>query len=155
MDMHIAHTEEYEEELKSALICEESAENRNTITAALESMGYRTESATNADETLEKLKFNQYSVIILNESFGGAPESNTVYKHLQFMPMGIRRHLFLALVGQDLKTQDHMTAFAKSANLVINERDLPNIKAILKKAIAENDQFYRVFKESLVKLGKQ
>ncbi|MBI3592157.1 MAG: hypothetical protein HY099_01500, partial [Nitrospirae bacterium] len=114
------------------------------------------EVASGAEDTFEKLKFNRYDVIALNENFGGnSPESNAVYKHLQFMPMSNRRHIFLALTGQNLKTLDNMTAFSKSANVVVNEKDIPNLKNILKKSIDDNNQFYKVYKESLVKLGKR
>jgi CheY-like chemotaxis protein len=150
------HTEEYEEELRSALVCEDNAELRSVITSALGELNYTVETAADADDTFEKLKFNQYDVIVLNEKFGGgSPENNAVLKHLQFMPMGTRRRIFLALVGQTLKTSDNMTAFSKSANIVINEKDIPNLKAVLKRSIADNDQFYKVFRESLVKMGKQ
>ncbi len=150
------NTEEYEEEVRSALVCEDNAELRGGITSALGELKYTVEIAAGADDAFEKLKFNQYDVIVLNEKFGrSATGNNTVYKHLQFMPMGARRRIFFALVGQNLKTSDNMAAFSRSANIVINEKDLPNLKAILKKSIADNDQFYKVFRESLVKMGKQ
>ena len=47
-----------------------------------------------------------------------------------------------------------MMAFVKSANLVINIKDLSNLKNIMKKSVADNDKFYKVFKESLRDAGK-
>ncbi len=150
------NTEEYEEAVKSALICEDSSDTRNSIVSALDSLGYRYEIAASPDDTFEKLRFNQYDLIVMNEKFGGsAPETNTVYKHIQFMPMMTRRHIFFALIGQGFKTGDYMTAFSKSANIVINEKEIPNLRPLLKVAIADNDQFYKVYKESLVKMGKR
>lgn len=147
--------EEYSDEFKTALVCEDSAEMRSGITSALNELKYKVETASGADDAFEKLKFNRYDVIVLNEKFGGSPENNAVYKHLQFMPMSNRRHIFLALIGQNFKTADNMTAFSRSANVVVSENDVSNLKAILKKSIADNDQFYKVYKESLIKLGKQ
>lgn len=155
MDIHTIHTEEYEEELKSALVCDDNTEFRNSILSTLEALQYNTDVAADAADTLEKMKFNHYDLIILNEGFGGSSESNEVYNHLQHMHMSARRHIFLVLTGQNLKTADNMTAFDKSANIVINEKDIPNLKPILKKSIAENELFYKVYKESLVKLGKR
>ena len=156
MDKTAVDTEEYEEETRSALVCEDNAELKNAVTSALEGLKFSIDSASTAEEAFEKLRFNQYGLIVLNERFGGnTPENNSVYSHLQIMPMATRRHIFLALIGNDLKTADNMTAFAKSANVVVNEKDLPNLKAVLKKSVADNDQFYKVFKESLVKMGKK
>jgi hypothetical protein len=102
------------------------------------------------------VRFNQYDVIVLNENLAGSsPENNEVLKFFQNMPMVTRRHIFLALIGQNHKTLDNMTAFAKSVNAVINKSDLSNLVNILKKSIADNDQFYKVYKETLRKLGKR
>ncbi len=148
-------TEEYEEELRSALICEDNAEFKSIISAALEGLKCSIDFAAGSEDAFEKMKFNQYVIIVLNERFGGsAPENNPVYTFLQFMPMSARRRIFLALIGKDFKTGDNLTAFTKSSNITVNEKDIPNLKAILKKSIADNDQFYKVFRESLVKMGK-
>lgn len=155
MEAKEINTEEYEGEALSALVCEDNAESRSSITSALEGLGFRVEAGAGADDTFEKLKFNRYDVIVINEKFGGSAEDNKVYKHLQFMPMSNRRHIFVALIGRNFKTADNMTAFSKSANVVLNEKDIPNLKAVLKKSVADNNQFYKVFKESLVKLGKR
>ena len=156
METHTADTEEYEEEARTALVCEDNAEFKSAISAALEGLKYSIEFASSAEDAFEKLKFNQYRVIVLNERFGGStPENNAVYKFLQFMPISSRRSIFLALIGKHFKTGDNMTSFAKSSNITINEKEIPNFKAILKKAVADNDQFYKVFRESLVKMGKK
>lgn len=157
MDEHnVPHTEEYEEELKTAMVCEDNPEYQKAITSALGELKYNVEIASSAADSFDKVRFNRYDVIVLNEKFGGAsPENNEVLKHFQHMPMATRRHIFLALIGNDLKTSDNMTAFAKSANTVVNESDLPNLKAILRKSIADNDRFYKVYKESLIKMGKR
>jgi len=148
--------EEYGEGFKTVLICDDNAETRNLINSALKELQYKVEISTGSSDTYEKLRFNQYDVVVLNENFGGsAPENNEVLKFLQNMPMNTRRHIFLALVGQNLKTLDNMTAFSKSVNAVINKQDLPNLVNILKKSVADNDQFYKVYKEILRKLGKR
>ena len=129
MESRTADAEEYEEELRSALVCEDNAEFKSAINAALEGLKYGIEFAQSAEDAFEKLKFNQYGVIVLNERFGGSsPENNAVYKFLQFMPMSARRRIFLALIGKDFKTGDNMTAFAKSSNITVNEKDIRNLQ---------------------------
>ena len=155
METYTTDTEEYEEELRSALVCEDDAALKSAISVVLQRLKYSIEFAADAEDGLKKLKFNQYGLIILNERFGGAaPETNLTYKFLQAMPMSTRRHIFLVFTGRDFKTGDNMTAFAKSANMVVNEKDLPDLGTVLKKSIADNDTFYKVFRESLLKMGK-
>ena len=41
-----------------------------------------------------------------------------------------------------------------SANVVINTKDVDKLQLILKKAISENEKFYKVFVDALVQTGK-
>lgn len=149
-------TEEYGGGFKTALICDDNLDTQSAISSALKELKYKIDISTSSTDTLEKMRFNQYDVIVLNENFGGgSPENNEVLKFFQNMPMVSRRHIFLALIGQNLKTLDNMTAFSKSVNVVINRSDLSNLTNILKKSIDDNEQFYKVYKETLRKLGKR
>lgn len=145
---------EYEEGAKTALVCEENAEAQKAAASALKELKYAVETAAVPDDAFEKLRFNRYDVVFINEKFGGNPEANEVLKHLQYMPMSNRRHIFVALLGQAFTTLDNMAAYDRSVNVVIGEKDIPNLRPVLKKSIADNDQFYKVYKESLVKFGK-
>lgn len=146
---------EYDENAKMALVCEDDPEALKDIKAALSELRYSAEAAADAEDAFGKLKFNRYDVVILSEKFAGStPDSNTLLKHLQFMPMSTRRHIFVALLGEALVTLDNMAAFERSVNVVINRKDLPNIKGILKRAVHDYEQFYKVYKESLIKMGK-
>jgi hypothetical protein len=48
-----------------------------------------------------------------------------------------------------------MMAFAKSANLVVSPDDLSNLPLILRKAISDNEKFYKVFVDALKEIGKE
>ncbi|MBZ0155692.1 MAG: response regulator [Alphaproteobacteria bacterium] len=146
---------EYDENAKMALVCEDDPEALKNIKAALAELRYSAEAAANAEEAFEKLKFNRYDAVVISEKFSGStPDGNAFLKHLQFMPMSTRRHIFVALLGEALATMDTMAAFDKSVNVVINRKDLPNIKGILKRSLHDYEQFYKVYKESLIKMGK-
>lgn len=147
---------EYDDGTKRALICEERQDVRSSISSSLKALKYMAEDASSAADTFEKLKFNQYDIIILSETFAGStPDNNEVLKHLQIMPMSTRRNIFTVLIGKNLKTMDNAAAFAKSMNVVVNSGDLANLASILRKSVADNEHFYKVFKESLVKMGKR
>ena len=46
---------------------------------------------------------------------------------------------------------DNMQAFNKSVNLIVNKRDITSLEKILRQAMAEDEDFYRVFKETIRK----
>jgi hypothetical protein len=48
-----------------------------------------------------------------------------------------------------------MQAFAQSVHLVLNPVDLPNLTAILKKSLAENDLLYKSYKDILTTIGER
>jgi hypothetical protein len=68
--------------------------------------------------------------------------------------MSIRRNIFLTLITDRFRTMDNMEAFNKSVNLIVNVKNIDEIEKILRRGVADNKEFYRVFKESLVKTGR-
>jgi predicted Zn finger-like uncharacterized protein len=141
-------------DLPQALVCEDNPSQRNLIIEALQTLSYKPIVVNNPEEAMEKTKSAFYGLIVMNEEFGGSTENNCLLSHLQHMSMSNRRNIFLALIGKNFKTMDNFMAFARSANLVINPKDLSNLKHILKRAIDNNNRFYRLFKDCLQELGK-
>ena len=93
---------------------------------------------------------------VLDEEFQGAtPLDNPVLKAIAVMSITVRRYVLVALVGKDVKTFDNMTAFAKSVNVVVNVNDLPQLVGVLRRALADNNEFYRVYRQVLREAGKR
>ncbi len=65
-----------------------------------------------------------------------------------------RRKMFVVLINERFKTMDSMSAFNKSVNLVFNVSDIDHFNQVLKRATDDNTTFYRVFKETLQKVGR-
>jgi hypothetical protein len=65
--------------------------------------------------------------------------------------MAVRRQIYVVLVSATLPTMDNMQAFNKSVNLIVNKRDITSLEKILRQAMAEDEDFYRVFKETIRK----
>jgi len=141
---------------KTALVCDDMPENQDMLRTVLEEMDYYVHATDEAEATLDKMRFNKYDVIILNEEFAGCdPSDNEILKYIQLMSMDTRREMFFALIGKEFRTYDYMTAFSKSTNIVINANDLPDIKKVLTNALEENEKFYKVLKETLSAVGKR
>ncbi|MBI4379375.1 MAG: zinc-ribbon domain-containing protein [Nitrospinae bacterium] len=142
-----------EEGQRTALVCDNK--NKDAVKSALNELDYKVSTASSSEDAINRMRFTLYDIVILSEEFDNStPENTTVLQFLQPMPMSLRRKIFFALMGNNFRTFDNMSAFVKSANLVINIKDLPNLKNIIKKSVADNDKFYKVFKESLREAGK-
>lgn len=146
--------EEFVEGQRLALVCIQTAENLTPVKEALESSGYKVHVPAKPEDALPWLRHNKYVLLILDDDYGGSGQRNIVLEALQPMAMSLRRHMCVGLVGKDFSTMNNMTAFAKSVNFVIAEKDLPRVGAIVKQAVADNDQFYHVFREVLREVGK-
>jgi len=49
---------------------------------------------------------------------------------------------------------DNMAAFHKSVNLIINLKNINEIEKILRRGKTDFENFYRVYKQSLIKTGR-
>jgi len=145
----------YEEGTKLALIMESDPERSEKIKIVAEELGYKHISAPNTRDAVGKMRFHHFDLIILSDGFDGQKlEHSPILNHLNHVSMSVRRQTFVGLLGDKFKTMDNMMAFAMSANLVINWQDMEKLSGILKKAISENERFYKVFNDTLVEVGK-
>lgn len=145
----------FEEGTKLALVMAESQAQGEMIRGAAEQIGYKFITTPNTRDATGKLRFHHFDLIILAEGFDGqALDHSAILNYLNRLPMPVRRRIFLALVSENFKTMDNMMAFAMSANVVINTRDVEKLHLVLRKAIAENERFYKVYTDTLVETGK-
>jgi len=139
-----------------ALICVDEGDRRGAVRAALEELGYAPETPPDAAQAIDRLRKVAYQAVIVDEAYnGGTALDNAVLKALNTMGMSVRRYMFVALLAPDVKTLDNATAFARSVNAVVNTNDVGQLVPLLRRAIADNDAFYRVFREVLQAAGKR
>ena len=138
----------YDENDQIALVLDDI--NKDVWTKALEEKNYKIQYARSPEYAVHKMKFTHFHFVALNENFGNvALDESPIYQTMIEMPMVTRRNIFFALVGTNFKSLNNMQAYQKSANVVINEKDLEKLGDILKKSISENEMFYKVYKETL------
>jgi CheY-like chemotaxis protein len=144
-----------EAEGETALICENDPAAREKISSAMKKLGYLLTEAPSARDALKKMRFHAYDVIVLNERFDAEnPDQNDVLQYLEGLPMVTRRNMFVALVSDRFRSMDNMAAFNKSVNLIVNTKNIDDVESILKRGVSENTAFYRVYKETMKKMGK-
>lgn len=137
-----------------ALLCVNREESREGLKATLESLAYVVDIPAAADHALQRLRFNQYHVILLDDEWEGQ-SPNPIVGYLAGLTMNVRREMFVVLIGQRFKTSDHFQAFVESVNLTLHPDDLPQLATILKGGMRDHERFYRVFTECLIEAGKK
>jgi predicted Zn finger-like uncharacterized protein len=141
--------------VETALICEQDAGVRKKIHSILEQMNYHVTEASSARDAMRYMRFRVFGVVVLDENFeGGSPESNHVLQYIGHLPMNTRRDMFVVLLGNHFTTADNMTAFNRSVNLVVNFKDIDDLGKVLKRSLIENENFYRVLRGTLRKVGR-
>lgn len=144
-----------EEEYETAIICDNDPENREKIKIALDLMEYSITVAENTREALKSMRYHTYDLVILNENFDTAnPDVNGILIYLNRLVMAERRAIVVFLLTERYNTLDPMMAYNRSANIVVNTRDIDKIDTILQKGLNDAGIFYKIFKENLVKSGK-
>ena len=144
-----------EEGAETALLCEPDPAAREKLEKKLRSMGYYLTSPENSRAVLKQMRYHQFDVIVVNETFDTRnPDQNNVLRFLERLSMEDRRNMFVVLITDRFRTMDNMAAFHKSANIVINRENLDDFEKILKKAVAENVAFYKVYRDAMVKAGR-
>jgi hypothetical protein len=138
----------------SALLCVNREECRSELKVMLEALGYVVDILVAADQALQRLRFNQYHVILLDDDFEGK-SPNAVAAYLTGLNMNIRRDIFVVLIGERFKTADHLQAFMESVNFTLHPDDLPHLATFLSCGLRDHERFYKVFTESLIEAGKK
>ena len=140
-----------EEEGKIALVCESDTVIREGVVRALELLEYHVSEVADNREALRNLRYKVYDLVLVDEYFDTKdPERNGVLIYLERLHMDVRRNMFVTLISDRFRTMDHMMAFCKSVNLIINKKNIGEIEKILSRNISEYEMFYRIYKEVLI-----
>lgn len=139
-----------EEEGKTALVCESDPEILEKISQVLEVLEYHITVPRSSRDALKKMRYHSYDIVTINEIFDTQdPEINGVLIYLERLNMEERRNLFVTLLSSRFRTMDQMAAFQKSVNIVVNLNNIQDFDKILRRSLADNDLFYRVYRECL------
>jgi hypothetical protein len=139
-----------------ALVLESEPEQRESLNRALEALGYAPVNADGVRDAISSLRYHSFDLILLADSFETEPwEDSPFLNYLNSLPIGVRRRVFVALIGDDLKTRDPMAAFSLSVNLVIGRGHTADLGRILRQGIEENEAFYEPLMHTLAELRKR
>ncbi len=133
---------------KPALIAFSTPDWLDAVKVALRALGYKVHTAATHSDFLVRFSQVRYQVVVVEELFGANNlEENSTLKALQTMPMGLRRHATVILLGNSFQTFAPMEAFQQSVHAVINSTEMFMLKQLIEKAVAENTLFLQSYRE--------
>jgi hypothetical protein len=131
-----------------ALLAISTPEVIGMVKAALTELGYKVHVVESHEQF--DLRYNQvnYQVVVIEENFVGADLlENPSLRMVQNLPMSLRRHAVIFLVGPGVETLNTMQAFAQSVQCVINYSELPILTELVQKTVAENEMFLTTYRD--------
>jgi hypothetical protein len=147
--------EEKVEDVPMALVLHQAGEERRRIGDSLEAVGYQVFMADTVPEALERMRFVNFSCIVLQAKLEGNLEQSTFHAHMRALPMDRRRYIFYLLIGEHFHTLYNLEALAYSANLTVNTGDLRHLDIVLRKSIPTYEELFGPMLEELGAYGKR
>lgn len=143
------------EEIPQALVLVPEQSGRAAVAKAVETLGYRAEICDSAVDAIDKMEFVNYASVFLHSDFEPGPlQSGSFYRHMCAMNMIKRRYIFYVLIGKEFHTLYDLQALAHSANITVNDGDIPHFATILRKAIPDYEMLFGPLMEELRVRGK-
>ena len=146
----VFESEEVIEDIPQSLIIMHPGKERDQVAESVESIGYQPTFAESAKDAMEKMQFINYASVILHSQFEGKELDKSSFHHfMRNMGMQKRRFIFYILIGPDFFTLYDLEALANSANLVVNDREIPELITILRKAIPQYEELFGTLMEEI------
>lgn len=143
------------EDIPKALVLMPDIPGKEQVIKAASGVGYRVEQASSAGEAIEMMLFVNYAAVFLHSRFEpGSVRSGAFHHYMCKMNMSRRRYIFYVLIGEQFSTLYDLQALSYSANLVVNDAEIPYISTILKKAIPNYESLFGPIMEELRIAGK-
>lgn len=146
--------EEAVEEVPRALVLMADMPARGWVVGDLEKLGYKVDLANTAEDAVTRMQFVNFASVILHSGFEKEGIEGDFHRFMRAMSMNKRRYIFYVLVGREFKTLYDLQALAYSANLVVNDEDIPHFSLLLRKTIPEYEALFGPLMEELRLAGK-
>lgn len=135
--------EEVIEDIPQTLILISPGPKREAVAEAVEAIGYQATFVASAAVAIEKMQFTSYACVILHNDFEtGNLNTSTFHQMMRTMSMQKRRFIFYILIGSKFSTLYDLEALAYSANLVVNDSEIPELRTILRKAMPRYEELF-------------
>ena len=140
-----------DDEGRYALVLLRNSAQRTSAEEVLNRMGLTPVTAPTAVRGIEELRRAPFQLVLCGVDATFARFRDHLTKNV---PIQRRRLIYYALVGPRLHTCYNMEALAMSANLVINEQDMPQLEGILRKGFLAYEKLFGTYLERLEALDR-
>ena len=137
------------EDVPMALVLCPAGPGRDAILETLQALGYQMVSTDNMQEAQERMRFVRFACIVYQAGMHGGLDASPFHAAMCSMAMEHRRHIFYILTGDSLHTLYDLEALAYSANLTVNNKDLPKLLVVLRKAFQAHEELFGPLLEEL------
>ena len=135
---------------KTALVCIDHPQYQKLIVPQLVDLGYKVHLGLFEEDVLLKLATYSYNVVIIYENFKGASVGeNPILKEMVRRAGPLRREHFIVLLTHRRPTNNAMSAFVQSVDLILNISDINNFRPVLRRGVAQHHDLYLPFQEAL------
>lgn len=143
------------ENIMTAMVIVPDESMQHKIAETLKRESYQIYIPKSIDEAIESLRFKDYAIIVYHSRYEQIPLQNQdFHKFMQQMSMKKRRYIYYILVGPQFKTLYDLEALTNSANVVINDNEVPFIATILTKLKADYKKLFNSYCAMLKTHGK-
>jgi hypothetical protein len=132
----------------TALVCIDHQQYQKIVVPQLIDLSYKVHLGLFEEDVMLKLHSYTYEVVIIYENFKGCKlENNPILREMVQLTDSRRREHFVILLSHRYASNDAMSAFVQSVDQIINIADLANLKAILRRGVAQHHELYHAFNE--------
>lgn len=140
---------------RPALVGLTAPDMQQYVGGVLEQLGYKVHAASTHDEFLDRFSRVQYEVVVLEDTFMGVPpDQNTALTTLQNMPMMLRRHATVFLLGDHFQTLDPMQAFQQSVHAVVNRVDVDKVMLVIQQVVNDTSMFLTAYRDVQTRIAQ-
>ncbi|MBF0229952.1 MAG: zinc-ribbon domain-containing protein [Desulfamplus sp.] len=140
---------------KTAMLCISYPHANEIAVKTFNSMHYHILNVDNIQTAITSMTYHLFNIIIVDDDFDiNRRGSRRLMDYLNQLDMMSRRKILVLLISKSMHTMDNMSAFNSSVNQIINYSQVNSMENILQKTILEHEQFYSVYNETLIKLGR-
>jgi hypothetical protein len=134
----------------TALVCVDHQQYQKIVVPQLIDLTYKVHLGLFAEDVFLKLKTYNYTVVVIHENFKGSTlQTNPILPEIVKRPDAQRREHYVILLSHRYATNDAMSAWVHSVDLIVNIADLGNFKPVLRRGISQHRDLYQAFQEML------
>ena len=143
------------ENIPTAMVIVPDRTMENIIADCLKQEEYQVYLPESVDEAIKSMRFKNYEVVVYHSRHEELPlNSQDLHKFMGLMSMNKRRYIYYILIGPEFKTLYDLQALANSANMVINDNEVPFLPTLFKIGKLDYEKLFSPYITMLRKYGK-